>query len=316
MEVASHVSDEQDKPQRHDFRRRPGARLDGGAIDALHQQFASLLASRLTTRLGTNFEARLAFSESLRYDEFVYSLSQTSCLSILRIDPPGAQCCADIALPVAYGVIRLLEGCSPALDQNPDRPLTRIEQGLVLPAIEAIASALADTYSTDGAVMVREESLESVPSEVRIMPPDEQVTVLRFELNVGGVSGRLSLCLPAPVIDLLRDPDSIAPPPLTRQARQSQRQDVARNLLDASLELRAVLAESRLRLSDVLTLSEGDIITTNRAASLSEAEASLQIQGREKFIGHLGQLEGHRALAITDASPKDPPSPSGPGGLP
>jgi flagellar motor switch protein FliM len=304
---------------RYDFRRAPGASSDVAAFAELHERFASLLVQRLTDRLGAIVEARPAIAEVLRYDEFIYSLSQTSCLAILRADPPGAQCCCDLALPIAYRIIdRLLGKPSAAAgssDQRPDRALTRIEQGLILPAIETIASALGEAYSADGIIMLREESLESAPAEIRIMPPDEQVLVVRFDLTVAQESGRLSLCLPAPLTDLLRDPDAIAPTSLTRHARQAQRQDVAQNLLDASLELRAVLAETRLRLSDVLTLNEGDVITTNRAASLAGPEASLQIQGSERFIGELGQVDGRRALAITRSS-ADFPARSGPGGNP
>jgi flagellar motor switch protein FliM len=285
------------------------------ALERFHAGLGRRLGDRLSTELRAPVEVKLAFAEVLRYQDFVYSLGQTSCLAVLRLDPPGAQCCLDLSLPLAYRVVgRLLGGAAgwPGEPLAPTRPLTRIEQGLVLPVIETIAAELASAYepAAAGPVAVREEALESAPADVRIMPGDEQVMAVRFDVTIGRDGGRLSLCLPAPVTDLLCDPAAQFTGPLSRAAREAQRQDVARNLLDAAVELRVVLAETRLRLSDVLTLNEGDIITTNRAAA---SDLPLEVQERPTFSGQPGQFAGNRAIALTGSVAAGTAVPAGPG---
>jgi flagellar motor switch protein FliM len=56
----------------------------------------------------------------------------------------------------------------------------------------------------------------------------------------------------------------------------------------------------------VLTLQEGDIITTNRAAT---GDVPLEVQGREKFRGQLGQVNGQTAIAITRLPQADAAAP-------
>jgi len=323
MEVASLVSDVQHNPEvpppaaapadaggpvgvppaaaelpRYDFRRPHRPAATAAAMEDLDRNFARELSDRLSEQLGARVEVAFAFAESRPYGDFIHSLSETSCLAVLRADPPGANFCCDLSLDIVYRMIgRLLRDGGGAGSVPPTRPLTQIERALVLPLIEGVAKSLAAAWTTAGPVAVREESLESSPATVRVMPADEQVTAARFQVHFGSSSGRLSLCLPGPVTEFLCDPNAAPPPLPTRSQREAQRQDVTRNLLDAAVELRAVLAETRLRLSDVLTLHEGDIITTNRAAA--SAEVPIEVQAREKFAGQLGQYGGNRAVAIT-----------------
>ena len=80
------------------------------------------------------------------------------------------------------------------------------------------------------------------------------------------------------------------------------------NLLDAAVELRALLAETKLRLSDVLSMQVGDVIATEKNAA---EEVPIQVEGTEKFQGRLGHLRGTRAVRIT-RGPLAPPDPGAP----
>jgi len=91
----------------------------------------------------------------------------------------------------------------------------------------------------------------------------------------------------------------------SRMDRQMQTESLTRNILDAAVELRALLAETKVRLSDVLTMQVGDVITTQVPV---KDEVALQIQGKEGFATRFGHFAGNRAVAIT-RSPWPAPSP-------
>jgi flagellar motor switch protein FliM len=205
---------------------------------------------------------------------------------------------------------RLLGGPGDATPPAPHRPLTQIEQGLALQIIERAARVLAETWGRPGApVSVREQSLASgAPGDVRIMPGEEMVNVARFDVRFGpAAGGTMTLCVPAPVEQFLGE----IPPPMRSPAeRDAARADLQSHLLKSAVELRALLAETKLRLSDVLNMQAGDVITTEKHV---EDEVPVLIQGKEKFAGRLGQFRGARAIEIT-RSPDHPKRPDGEGG--
>src|SRR5438874_8799749 len=94
------------QPQPYDFRRpyKSVAKYPA-SLDPLHTAFASALSGSLSQHLRTLIDVVFSFSEQLRYDEFLYSLGEVSCLTVLRIDPPGAQALLDLTLPLIYPMI-------------------------------------------------------------------------------------------------------------------------------------------------------------------------------------------------------------------
>ena len=292
----------------YDFRRPYKAQVKRpSALEPLHVTFAARFSQSLTNHLRVPVSVTLAQVEQLRYDDFLYSIGPSGCLSILRADPPGAQAILDLSLSVIHPMILRLLGDSPhAGAPMPQRALTEIEKSLALQIIERAATHLADAWSGTLPMTVREESLESDAANVRIMPGEEMVTALRFEVRVGdstggGSSGVMSLCLSDPI---LLELDPTAPPPSgsTTGDADAQRQDLHKNILDAAVELRALLAQTHIRLSDVLDMQPGDVITTEQPAG---DEVQVQLEGKDKLQGHIGQLHGNRVVQITRLPPID-----------
>jgi flagellar motor switch protein FliM len=291
----------------YDFRRPYRAQVKRpSSLEPLHVMFATGISDALTRHLRVNVAVTLGQVEQLPYDEFLYSIGPCSCLSVLRIDPPGAQAILDLSLPVIHPMILRLLGDSPRSNaQLPHRALTEIEKSLALQIIERAAAQLADAWSGTLPMTVREESLESDPASVRIMPGEEIVTALRFEVRIGdpaGVlaGGTMSLCLSEPILAEL-DPAAARPGAGAGAASsdgltEQQRQDLHKNILESAVELRALLAQTHVRLSDVLDMQVGDVIATDKPAG---DEVQVQLEGRNKLQGHVAQLHGNRVVRIT-----------------
>jgi len=105
----------------------------------------------------------------------------------------------------------------------------------------------------------------------------------------------MSLCLSDPILMEL-DPSSPPTTALTAAETDTQRQGLHQNILDAAVELRALLAETHVRLSDVLDMQPGDVITTDKPAG---DEVHVKVEGIDKLQGQVGQLHGNRVVQIT-----------------
>ena len=264
--------------------------------------FAHLLAERLHEHLGSDVSASVGCVESITYHDYLACLSRPTCVGVLRFDPPGAQGCVDLSPEAIFPMIdRLLGGRTHGPLAIPGRPLTEIERSFALQIIERAARALADSWGKAvPGLEVREEELDSDPEQSHLMPADEVVTVVRLLVRFSGCEGRLALCAPAPVIELLVGPE-LATEPLAEMAPPETQpaQDpppITKNMVQQAVELRALLAETKVRLSDVIEMQAGDIITTDHPV---EADVPIYMEGEEVFRGRLGQFRERRAIEIT-----------------
>jgi flagellar motor switch protein FliM len=60
--------------------------------------------------------------------------------------------------------------------------------------------------------------------------------------------------------------------------------------------VRAFLGEAKMKVRDLLSLAPGDIIQLDK---LIHRDFIMQIEGRNKYAGRVGQLRSFRAMQIT-----------------
>ena len=269
-------------------------------LDAIQASFAVDLARSLSEHLGQIVDISPHTIESLRYSDFVTTLSSPTCLAVFRIDPPNAHGCLDLSPAILFPMIdALLGGRHGSPHELPQRALTQIEQGLALQIVERAAGQLADKLSVNEQVCVREEGLCSDPAQIRLMPADELLTVMRFQATIASYDGVMRLGLPAPVTEMIatgfQTPASLLAP--SRTPTQTAVGMRGPDLQQQAVDLRVLLAETKLRLDEILTLSQGDIITTDVPV---DAPLPLRYENQSIRFGKLGEFDGRYVFEIAD----------------
>ena len=114
---------------------------------------------------------------------------------------------------------------------------------------------------------------------------------------MGGRAGTMNLCIPYNVIEPVMEKLSSQSWAAYKRNRQDQtlRRAVASRLDQARLPVTAVLADTTIKLRDLMHLQAGDIILTEKPAT---SPLTLTVGDRRKFIGHLGQFKGSRAFKV------------------
>jgi flagellar motor switch protein FliM len=141
---------------------------------------------------------------------------------------------------------------------------------------------------------------ESNPQLVQIVPPNETVVVVGFELKMGNRAGTMSLCIPYNVIEPIMG-DLASQNWFSYQRKGNQDDHVRRltkNVQNAPVEARAFLVQTTMTMNELLSLQIGDLITTEKAAS---RDVLIQVEGKNKFLGQVGQFRGNRSVRITKA---------------
>jgi flagellar motor switch protein FliM len=282
----------------YDFKRPERVSKDQmRALENLHEGFSRNFGAALSGFLRTIMEVKVANIEQMTFSEFTHSLPNPTCFNLLAAEPLEGNMCLEISPLIIYPVIDRLLGGSNADLFIPQRPLTAIELRLVQKILDRALRALEEAWGGVLPLKFTSKETESNPQLVQIVPPNEVVVVVGFELKMGGRAGTMSLCIPYNVIEPVIDKLSNQSWAAYKRGRRDDalRQRVAGHLDTARLTVTTILADTTIKVGDLMNLTVGDIVMTEKPAS---APLTLMIEGKRKYIGHIGQFKGSRAFKV------------------
>lgn len=285
--------------QVYDFKRPERVSKDQmRALEGLHEGFGRNFGAALSGYLRTIIEVSVAHIEQLTYSEFIHSLPNPTCFNLLKAEQLDGQLCLEISPLIIYPIIDRLLGGSNADLFIPQRPLTQIEQRLVQKITDRATHHLSEAWSNLTQTTFTVQDFESNPQLVQIVPPNETVVVVGFEIKMGNRAGTMSLCIPYNVIEPVMG--ILAQQSWFTYQRKGGQDDHAkkltRNLSNAPVEMRAFLARTTISVNELLSLAPGDIITTSKP---SGSDVQIEIEGRRKFSGKIGQFRNCKAIQVT-----------------
>ncbi len=269
------------------------------ALQSLHEGFGRNFGAALSALLRSIVEVKLTSVDQLTYSEFVFSLENPTCFNLLTARPLEGNLILDINPSILYPIINRLLGGGKESGTMARRALTEIELRLVGRItdlfLEDLKRAWANIIPLDFAV----ERVESNPQLVQIVPPNEVVILISFELTLGDVRGMMNLCIPFNAIE--RIGNKLTTNNWVSYACVSPTEESVRQVsdrLDQSLvEMVATLANTRISTADLLSLRVGDIVTTEHDI---HSPLNVAVEGVAKFNANAGAIKGHKAIEIED----------------
>lgn len=271
------------------------------AFRTLHEGFSREMGAALSAMLRNICEVKLISVDQLTYSEFIYSLESPTCFALVDSKGLDGQIILDLNPAIIFPIVdRLLGGGrSAGEDGSIRRPLTEIEVRLARRVIDLILVALGNSWSDICEMELSVAQVESNPQLVQIVPPNEVVVLLSFEVRLADARGILNLCIPFNTIESKASKltsDSWGANK-KRQLDDTQRMNLDAGLTQAKIELNIRLAETRLSTADTMNLEIGDIIMTEVP---SDRGADVCVDGRPIFKGAPGVYRGKKAIRITE----------------
>ncbi|HWB18785.1 MAG TPA: flagellar motor switch protein FliM [Phycisphaerales bacterium] len=267
------------------------------ALQTLHEAFARNFGASLSGFLRTIVEARIAHVEQMTYSEFIASLPNPTSFNLVNAKELDGQLCLELSPLIIYPIIdRLMGGANRELF-IPQRPMTGIEVRLIKNILARAMAGLTEAWEGVKKIEFKLGEMESNPQIVQIVPPNEVVVVIGFEIKMTNRAGTMNLCIPFNVIEPLIEALSAQSWFSAGKHRDGDHWDsvIANRLNDAVLEVAGVLAETTMTMSELRGLEVGDLIVTEKAAA---ASVVLTAEGKPKFLADIGQYRGQRALRV------------------
>ena len=166
------------------------------ALQSLHEGFSRNFGVALSGLLRTIAEVKLTSVDQLTYSEFVFSLENPTCFNLIKAEPLEGHLILDINPSILYPIIDRLLGGGKETGTVARRPLTEIELRLVSRITQLFLDEMRRAWEALLTLELRVEHVESNPQLVQIVPPNEVVVLISFEVTLGDVRGMVNLCIP------------------------------------------------------------------------------------------------------------------------
>lgn len=281
----------------YDFRRPQRVSKDQTRrIESVHEQFARLFSSTLSSNMRMVIDVDLAFCDQLLYNEFIVSLPSPGTAYRFTMEPFGGQAVLSFANEVVMAIVdRALGGQGRGLPGD-DRPLTQIETNLINKLVTRILSDLEAAWESVAAVEITDVTMEPNPEFIQVAAPGDGAVVIALEANARSTSGLIHLCYPLTCLDPLLPSLAPSPGPGGRRAHPAGASDKQRRALaNAMIPVEVQVARGSLSLSDVAALKVGDVVKLD---TQKDEPAVVLIGDRPKFVGNPGLRGRKRAIEI------------------
>ncbi len=281
-------------------------------LRAVHDGLARDLGPAFSALLRTPCTVAVARLEEATYGQLLADIESPACFYLLKAEPFNAErtktvpngqnglegvshtselspltserLMLDIEPALLHSMIDRLLGGS-GVEPAPGRPMTEIELSVATRVVRRFLERCAGAWK--GSLDLNPEVLqaESNPRLLRVLPADETLFIISFEVDIGDVRGLMRLCLPTRTIERVADRLRVdGPRPATPAA-------------DGTLEVAVTLAKTPISERELDDLRVGDIIMTETPAT---SPAVVSLADIETYRGKPGLYQGRKAVVILE----------------
>ncbi len=291
-------------PELYDFRRPDKLSKENlRSMQMLHDTFTNHYSSSLAGYLRAQVQIEVVSVEQLPYDEYVKPIA-ASLLNILNVQPLQGQAIFEIEMGILFSMLDRLLGGTGASGLIA-RDLTDIERVLADNIVQIALLDLAAAWEPVSPLVFDMASMETSAQFVQIVPGNDTVVLVQFEIAMGEYKGCMSMCIPylllKPILGRLSTQRWLSS--TVKKPSPLHAAGLAQRLRTTKVPCVARLGTAQLSVADLVKLEVGQTLPMCVGEDLGDgAQAGrigmvdLVIGGQVKFRGRTG-LRGKK-LAV------------------
>ncbi|MDF2578311.1 MAG: fliM [Chlamydiales bacterium] len=260
-------------------------------LRVIHETYVNALSITLSSFLRTDVKISLQSTEQQTFAEYVRSLNTPTCIGIFDMHLLNGYGLLEVNSALVYSVVDRTLGGKGSVNKTM-RPFTSVETTISRKLLEILLKELSIAWDYLVKISFELKDVQTNPAFVRITPEREICIITTMKVQIGEVSGLITLCLPYSNLE------PIAPKLVNQQSPYTitQTPEVKESLRNAigniEVDLNAILGSIELSMEDLLSLETGDILNLGHKA---KHPITLRVAGQDKFKvipGLLGKFKG------------------------
>ena len=166
------------------------------AVNELHDSFIRGFARSLAAQLRVAAEVNLVSTEQIAYGEFLQRVPEINYVVSAHLPALDVMAAIVLDLQIAFPIIDLLLG-GPGYLMPELREITEVEEEILKGLAQTICRELQSTWQPVIDTEINFDGRQRQTQIVRLMPPNEKVLSLSFEIRIGKAGGMLMTAFPA-----------------------------------------------------------------------------------------------------------------------
>ena len=273
-------------------------------LDIVFDRLIRMMATSLRNFTQDNVEISLDSIESMRFGEYLDSLTLPTLLSVFKAEEWDNYGLISVDSSLVYSMVDVLLGGrrGTAAMRIEGRPYTTIELNLVRDMIELVLGDLSAAFDPITAVSFTYDRLESNPRFATISRLSNAVIVAHLRIDMEDRGGRLDLMIPYATLEPVRD--------LLLQMFMGERygrdtiweNHLIEELWNTDVEIKAILKEKRVKLGEISKWEKGSFLSLD----ITPEEDITLICGDVALIkGSMGRKGGSVVIKVKDKAEKN-----------
>lgn len=267
------------------------------ALEIINARFARQFRMDLFNLLRRSPDITVGPLKIQPYHEFARSLPVPSNLNLVHLNPLRGTALFTFAPELVFIVVDNLfggDGRFPPKLEGEEREFTPTEQRVIKCMLDLALVSYGEAWSA-----IQKINLEYVRAETQVKftnitsSPSDIVVTTPFQVEIGQLSGEFNICIPYAMIEPLRELLTNPPMENSRQENEHWRDNLVKQVQHSELELVANFVDIPLRLSSVLKLQRGDVLTIDKPERVL-----LHVDGVPVLNGQYGTLNGEYAIRV------------------
>ncbi|MCP5327971.1 MAG: flagellar motor switch protein FliM [Steroidobacteraceae bacterium] len=262
-------------------------------LEMINERFARLFRLSLYGVLRRQAEVAAAAVQLKKFNEYVHTLHLPTSLNMVRFNPLRGTSLIVVDPKLVFAIVDTAFGGNGRHANIEGREFTATENRIIRTVLDRVFSDLQQAWAHVHPIEIEYLNTEMNPHFAGIVSPTEVVVITAFRIDIEGHGGELHVTMPYSMVEPLRDVlDSGV------QSDRADRDDRWTNalhdeVLDAAVEMRAMLGEGQISLSNLLDMQVGDVIPFD-----FDGRAVLHADELPLFKGLLGASRGMCAVQL------------------
>jgi flagellar motor switch protein FliM len=266
-------------------------------LEIIFERLVRLLSTSLRNFFTDNVEVTLESIRSVRFGDYVNSISQPAMLSVFKAEEWDNFGLITIESSLIYSVLDTMFGGkrgqpAPRID---GRPFTSIEIRMVRRVIELVLGDAQAAFRPLSPVTFTLDRVESNPRFVSISRPANAAIRVELKFDMEGRGGSLHILLPYATIEPIRELllESFMGEKLGRDPIWENH--LATEVWQAGVDVTCVLHETRMPLKRVMNLEIGDTLMFD---ARPDSTVALRCGDFVVTEGRIGRVDGKIAVQV------------------
>lgn len=265
-------------------------------LELINDRFARCFRTCLFNVLRRGCEVSAEGVSMMKYADYVHSLEVPSNLNLTRVHPLRGTALTVLEPGLVFSLVDNFFGGDGRFHARIEgREFTPTEHRVIQIALREVFAAMVEAWAP-----VMKLDFEFVNSEINpqfatIAGPTETVVVSRFQIGLDGGGGQVHLTMPYAMVEPIREllDGGVQSDHVERDERWTQ--SLHEEVLDAEVEVTALLGRASVSIRDFMALRPGDVITLPHPNRVTVYAEDVPV-----FRGRFGAHGGNKAIAFEE----------------